>query len=230
LVLTSIVIGYAFEQIQGMDDARLRAIWSAIVGGLLLASLVTPLGSGLQQFGYILYRQRANVALVWGSDFDTLQAGIKGWPCLDAFAELPPDKSLATTETGLPSVIAPDSFILDLHGLHSTEIALGRISQGDAISAHKIDIVYLPTELYNPEIRTKILSSDAFAKRNEYEVFYWGVPGSPDIALRRDSPYLAKLRACVKSLVPPDTKSADYLGIQSDQYYYLPLPYPLKPH
>jgi hypothetical protein len=137
------------------------------------------------------------------------------------WAALPNDASVATTEIGMPSVIAPDKYLQDISGLQSNDITLARMPFDQAIIYRKIDIVYLPYEQYYPELRTEILSSPAF--QQQYKFYYRGDPDQLDVAVRNDSPYAATLEKCLAAVIPPG-------GIENPPViskYYLSLPYPL---
>jgi hypothetical protein len=137
------------------------------------------------------------------------------------WAALPNDASIATTEIGMPAVLAPEKFLEDISGLQSNDIALHHVPFDQAIIDHKIDIVYLPTEQYYPELRAEILSSPAF--QQQYKIYYRGDPFQLDVAVRNDSPYAATLEKCLAAVIPPG-------GIENPPViskYYLSLPYPL---
>jgi uncharacterized membrane protein len=229
LVLTSIVIAFGFSECRGPDGSRTRA-WAGVgVCGAFLAALFTPLASGTQQAAYIAVFQRHTVAAQWSADFRgfvdrTGEGGADAdWPCIGVVTALPGGISLASTEVGVPSVVAPEARILDLAGLNSTEIALGRMTHAEAIVAAKIDLVYLPAEQAYPEMREAILSAPAF--KADYEVFPRGIPGArAEVAALRSGAYAAQFRACMSLPRPGETAPP---GAFYEPEYLLPVPYKL---
>lgn len=235
LVAGSIALAYVLEHFEG-SDTHIRSFWSAAVAGILLTTLFSPLGWGMQRAAYAWKTQRTAIAATWTTGYEAwrgqfLQQDFGGTlPCLGTLSLLPDDVSLATTEVGLPGALAPEHYLLDLAGLNSTELSLQRSEAGEVIQRGNIDVVYLPTKEYYPELWRRIVSSPLFAS-GAYEMYSRGEEHFADVALRKESPYASQLRACLQKVpgmhrvsVDPDMRETpDATGT-----LYVTLPYPLK--
>lgn len=236
LALTAFLIAATFERYTGPSSRRQRVAIAAGIACMLLVMLYSPFMWGAQRAAYTLLRERHEMGQVWLTDHlhdaDFMAHHDSSdiiFPCLYAFASLPKDASVATTEVGLSSVIAKGHYMLDLAGLNATEVALGKVNAQEMIERQHIDIVYLPVEQYYPELRANILDSRAFTD-GEYEVFLRGNPLYADIAIRKGSPYEASLRACISHVLasnPPAARAVVENSLYGGQYYYLTFPYPL---
>ncbi len=226
LALTSLLILLAFRKFFRPDARSAQLFTAGTAGIMLLVLLYNPLMWGVQQLGYALVSGDLIDKVAWQQNMIAqYREGTNGetrWPCLDVWAALPNDASVATTEIGMPSVIAPDKYLQDISGLQSNDITLARMPFDQAIIYRKIDIVYLPYEQYYPELRTEILSSPAF--QQQYKFYYRGDPDQLDVAVRNDSPYAATLEKCLAAVIPPG--GAENPPVT--QKYYLSLPYPLS--
>jgi hypothetical protein len=225
LTLTALLILHLFQKFSGTDVHRMRLFVAGAASVVMLVLLYSPLMWGIQQLGYSIMSGTLFNRVAWqGNILALYEQGSYGktrWPCLDVWAALPNDASIATTEIGMPAVLAPEKFLEDISGLQSNDIALHHVPFDQAIIDHKIDIVYLPTEQYYPELRAEILSSPAF--QQQYKIYYRGDPFQLDVAVRNDSPYAATLEKCLAAVIPPG-------GIENPPViskYYLSLPYPL---
>jgi hypothetical protein len=224
LVLMCVVLARALATFSGAEAQRARraiALGSCVI---MLVLLYTPFVWGMEQIGYAV-QARAEVKVAWAQNITALyQWGDyerARWPCLDVWAALPNDASVATTEIGMPSVIALDKPVVDLSGLQSNDIALGHLSRIQVVLEDKVDLVYLPAEQYYPDMRQELLSSPSFGQ--QYEIFYRSITEQQDVAVRKDSPYAATLEQCLSKAIPPG--GAEYPPIANT--YYLSFPYPL---
>jgi hypothetical protein len=112
-----------------------------------------------------------------------------GWPHeywyrLDLFAPLPDDLVIATTEVGLPGVLAPGKTIVDLAGLNESHFARQPFSAERLFARHRPDLVYMPHPNY-------VEMNRAIEERLETEGydFYTAHELHTDfgVAIRRDS-------------------------------------------
>jgi hypothetical protein len=86
-------------------------------------------------------------------ELDLLRHTRTGWPSeywyrLDLFAPLPDDLVIATTEVGLPGVLAPRKTIVDLAGLNESEFARQPFSAERLFERHRPDLLYMPHPNY----------------------------------------------------------------------------------
>jgi hypothetical protein len=129
----------------------------------------------------------------------------KVWPGLEVIASLPDDLVVAATEVGFPAAMNPDKRIIDLSGLNHADIALGRLSPATVLSESRPDVIYLPHPDYremNQRIRDEpgLLSGYRLASPPEG-------PPALRLAVRRNSPYIAKLEGLLTLDSSRDAKS-----------------------
>lgn len=105
---------------------------------------------------------------------------------------MPDDIVIATTEVGYPGVLNPRKTIIDLAGLNDTEFAQHGFSVARLFARSRPDLFYLTTRHY-ATIRSALFTNPDFA--SGYELLQ--SPGGLVIALRRESPRYAALRAAI---------------------------------
>ncbi len=218
LVFSIVAIGWIFSRF----EERSHGFLAIMICLFLLSTLFRPVMWGVQQLTHSLLRERSTIAALWGgnmADFYRVTDESRVWPCLDVFASLPKGSTLATTEVGMPGAFALDANIIDLAGLNSADIALGRVDVASAVIEGRADLVYLPSEHYYPELRAAMLSSAQFQR--DYTYMDAGTLGSyADVGVRRESPVAKTLLACLQNMGEKEA------GTGSEaQFYSLPLPY-----
>jgi hypothetical protein len=114
---------------------------------------------------------------------------------LDRFARLPDDLVIATTEVGLPGVLAPRKTVVDLAGLNEREFATRPFSAERLFARYRPDLVYMPHRNYAEMAR-------AIEKRLEsegYDLYTARQLGMDDfgLAIRRDSRHYEAMREIV---------------------------------
>ena len=120
---------------------------------------------------------------------------VKVWPGLDIIAGLPDDLVIATTEVGFPAAMNPGKRIVDLAGLNETGIVLGRFSPAELLRAILPDVIYLPHSDYREMNRAIRAEPDLLSR---YQLSSGTAePPSLDVAILRESPHYASLRAIV---------------------------------
>ncbi|HVZ76245.1 MAG TPA: hypothetical protein VG934_03210 [Candidatus Paceibacterota bacterium] len=195
----------------------------AVCGALLVA----PLVQASEYTAYALLRERGAIStILHGTTLQNYEDDAESqlvWPCLDAVDALPPTASVATTEVGLPGVLAPFRPIIDLAGLNDTQISLREATPADRIKEEKVDVVYLPTEYYYPVMRSAILAQPWFT--TDYTIYpATSTGGFPDVAVRKGSLAADPMAACMQKFAATHSTSTTS---DTGGYYYLTLPFPL---
>ena len=118
------------------------------------------------------------------------------WYRLDLFAPLPDDLVIATTEVGLPGVLAPRKTIVDLAGLNESAFARQPFSAERLFAHHRPDLVYMPHEHYvemNRAIEERLETEgyDFYTKR-ELHMDRFG------LAIRRNSRHYGAMKRIVE--------------------------------
>ena len=211
------------------DGERARSQVAIVISLIALGALYSPFAWGLQQSAYTLVHKGASTKAAWQSGvvafYRSSSANETIWPCLDAYAALPNDASIATTEVGLPSVMGLDKKIIDLGGLNDTATILDHTPLFDRVLTEQVDFVYLPSQLDYPEMRSMLVGSAEFS--HAYQIYSaQSLNAAEDVAVRKDSPYAPALRTCLDGIVAlhaNDSKAAPTWNTG----YQLSLPYPL---
>jgi hypothetical protein len=127
----------------------------------------------------------------------------KLWFKIDEMCALPDDVTIATSEVGFISILAPKKQFLDLVGLNDTDIALHGFSNERLFRGGGPDVLYLPHPDYR-EIIQSILSSPEI---DGYDIYTPSTTGALlGVAIKRSSPHYAKMRQIMgnRSTVTPD--------------------------
>ena len=117
------------------------------------------------------------------------------WFGLPEMSGLSDDLTVAATEVGAIAALNPGRRIIDLSGLNDPWIVRHDFSAAQAVAHYKPDLIYMPHRDYRA--MTRELLADPY--------FYRITSISPDaelgtrlgLALRRDSPYFARMLAVV---------------------------------
>lgn len=132
------------------------------------------------------------------------------WFALDRLTELPDDLVIATTEVGHPGALLPGKTIVDLAGLNDAGLVRSGMRPAAVFLRRPPDWIYLPHGDYR-EFREAIEADPYFVAH--YDVFRVGSLGSArvetggsvvrkpywlDVAIRRDGPHAATLRALLE--------------------------------
>ena len=180
----------AYERGFGGDPARLIPVAAAAIA--FLAHLVgTPLFTQGKDFFLAIHEKR------WPELDLARHATTEGprgyWYGIDRFLRLPNDLVIATTEVGMPSMLAPRKTIIDLAGLNETDFAKRPFSPERLFSRHKPDLIYLPHSVYVNMNRALLTSPEIAA----YDVYSRAELGTKDfgLAIRRDSKHYEAMKA-----------------------------------
>ncbi len=145
------------------------------------------------------------------------------WYCLQAVADLPDDVVIATTEVGLPSVLAPHKTIIDLAGLNETQFAQSRLTGDRLFKSYQPDIVYLPRPDFYGEMYTEITTHSYF--REHYKQYTAeSLNTTLGVALKKTSPYYPTLHDWLVNGCEPKTTEAQPSPPSISARYYLTLP------
>lgn len=123
-----------------------------------------------------------------------------GWFAIDKLLSLPDDLVVATTEVGLPGVLAPDKAIVDMAGLHERAFAQQPFDPEAMFGTYRPDLIYMP----HPHYTRMVEALHESPGMKSYEVFSKVQLRTRDfgVALRRDSPHYPAMRAIVAERVP----------------------------
>lgn len=227
IALGAMLVARAWNYLQRSHDASLLRSVQIGVCVVLAALLFAPSIEGLERAVYAVAKDRSEARLVLrGTEIEgySIHPGSQAvWPCLDTVNGLPASVSVATTEVGLPSALSPLRPILDLAGLNNTQIALQHANIAQAVENMQVDVVYLPTERYYPEMRSVLLNDPQFSEH--YTLYSPASPGAfTDTAVRKGSLAAAPMAACMQKF------SAAYAGVEAQPAgtYYLTLPFPVS--
>ncbi len=162
------------------NPVRITAL--VIVLGILIFPLVTA-------SNHLITRIAINETLVFdlGKNSKRIWNWEHYWLQLDEFSALPDDLVIATTEVGLPAVMNPGKAIVDMAGLHETEIAHNGFSADYVFEEYNPDLVYLPHPHYVKMIEE--IKSNKYFNEN-YDLYLaedFGV--LMDVGVRKDSKY-----------------------------------------
>jgi hypothetical protein len=134
-------------------------------------------------------------------DLDVWRLARTGWPStywyrLDRFVSLPDDLVIATTEVGLPGVLAPRKTIVDLAGLNERQFAREPFSAERLFARHRPDLLYLPHPNYVEmtraiEERLETEGYDFYTARELHMDFF-------GLAIRRDSRHYDAMKRIVE--------------------------------
>lgn len=130
---------------------------------------------------------------------------LKYWYKLDEVSKLPNDVVIASTEVGMLGVLVLDKTLIDLAGLHEKSLALAPLSGDKFFAQYKPDWIYMPHPDYAPMIES-MRSSKAFAGYEEYKSATLGTKFF-GVAIRKDSPHYAAMKALVTKPAPQIMRS-----------------------
>lgn len=187
----------AFERGLGLDEARLAPLAAAAIA-FLAYQLGTPLmGHGKDFFLAIKDRRWPQLDVRRHATTDGPQGY---WYALDRFMKLPDDLVVATTEVGMPGVLAPKKVIVDLAGLNETEFAKKPFSAERLFTRYQPDLIYMPHSVY-VTMNKDILAAPQF---KGYDYYPRAELKTKDfgLAIRRDSKHYAAMAAIMRQKKP----------------------------
>lgn len=124
------------------------------------------------------------------------------WYEIQHFAQIRPSLLIATSDIGLPGIANYDWTVIDLASLNQTEFIRSGFS-AEALMAYQPDLVYLPGPHY-AGLNAVLLADPDFVQA--YEILHASkLQTYTDVALRRDSPHYAAMRAIVDTALGVDT-------------------------
>ena len=182
-----------FEGAQQLAESR-TAVVPALAALVLGWSLLVPAT-------FSAARGLASRVLEGGCcDLDHSEHTRTGWPStywyrLDRFASLPDDLVIATTEVGLPGVLAPRKTIVDLAGLNDSHFARQPFSAERLFARYRPDLIYMPHPNY-------VEMNRAIEERLDAEGYDFYTARELDVdfglAIRRDSRHYDAMRRIVE--------------------------------
>ena len=123
----------------------------------------------------------------------------------DAFAALPDDVVIASSEVGLLGAIAPKKTIIDLAGLNDPAIVKQGLSAARVFEGGGPDVLYLP----HPDYREFIIDLLSAPEIRGYELYAPGSLGTIiGLGIKRSSPHFARMKELVSARQP----------VSADQY------------
>ena len=177
-------MAHALRSANGVQRAAsLRSTSAASLGTLLLVASMAP-----------------EAVRAWRSRVQDVSDAAEQWPGLRAFARLPSDLVIATSEVGLPGALNPDKAIIDMVGLNEPSIAREGFDARRFLAQHRPDVVYMFHQDYRSMIEE--LESDA-----DFQADYDYYPADTlqarlGVAVRRDSRHFAELTRIIEGLRP----------------------------
>ena len=176
--------------------ARLPRGLCWLAAGLLLYTLLPPARVAFEKLQAARGQGRfARFSLA--DDYDRNHRGY--WFALDTLSTLPDDVVLAATEIGRPGVLNPTKTIIDLTGLNDTRVARQGFDAASLLDVQKPDLIYMPHPDYT-EMAARLVGHPTFARLYEHFTAeqlseHAGMKVEMGVALRRDSPRYAEMRA-----------------------------------
>jgi hypothetical protein len=123
----------------------------------------------------------------------------RNWFRPEAFAALPDDLVIATSEVGLVGVLAPNKTIHDLAGLNDPSIAHGKLSVARIFEGGSPDVIYFP----HPDYREVIQGLLEAPQITDYDLYPPSSVGTLlGLAIKKSSPYYGKMREIVGNRAP----------------------------
>jgi hypothetical protein len=124
-------------------------------------------------------------------EFARMNGPQKNWFRPDAFAALPDDVVIATSEVGLISALAPRKKIIDIAGLNDPAIALSGFSAARLFADGGPDVLFFP----HPDYREFIQQMLEAPEITGYDLYPPGALGSLlGVGIKRSSRHYRKMR------------------------------------
>jgi len=190
-----------FEAREGLFPVAVGRAMACVALAFLWFWLLPALSEEGKRFAEISSKRR------WRLDVHkhATRGGPRGyWFAVDEIMALPDDAVIATTEVGMPGVLAPNKRIVDLAGLNERTLAQHPFDAEWVLRQYWPDVLYMPHEHYKRMTRD-LKTSAAF---KNYELFSKRTLKTQfGMAVRKNSKHYDRIIAIVDRKAAPKTKT-----------------------